>query len=175
VEDFAKSVNTDPSKVELRSMEDRNLADSGEPAGDDYCDCGEHGDMRRHEYRYFNPSFNYVDKHGKLTDGNTPEEVRKYVRQDYERMESLNAGHWCYIGIRATAEIAVSSVGIAGGALIQTIRSGGLWGIESDSDKDHFAEVETEELAQLRVELKAIGFSTRAISTAFKNIEEVSE
>src|SRR5208282_2725992 len=29
------------------------------------CDCGERGDMDRNEFRFFNPSFNYVDKTGK--------------------------------------------------------------------------------------------------------------
>src|SRR5439155_17131397 len=29
------------------------------------CDCGEHGDMSSREYRYFNPSFNYVGEQGK--------------------------------------------------------------------------------------------------------------
>ena len=133
-------------------------------------------DWNRREYRYFNPSFNYVDKHGKLVDGNTAEEVRKYVRQDYERMESLNRGDWCYIGIRAEAE-----VGIEGkepsrryhfeGWTMQTISSGGLWGIESDSGNDYLQSVEQEELSELRAQLKELGFSTRAISTAFKNVE----
>jgi hypothetical protein len=146
------------------------------------CDCGESGDMGRHEYRYFNPSFNYVSKDGKPTDGLTPEEVRKYVRQDYDRMESLNSGNWCYLGIRADAEIVSvygrkstlsDTVTTGGYGPVQTIRSGGLWGIESDSDKSYFAEVAQEELSALRTELKAIGFSTRAISKAFKSVEEV--
>src|SRR5438876_926107 len=70
----------------------------------DECDCG-FGHWNNREYRYFNPSFNYVDEQGKALPENTPEEVRKYVRQDYERMESLNRGDWFYIGIRAEAEV----------------------------------------------------------------------
>jgi hypothetical protein len=129
------------------------------------CDCGERGDMGRNEYRYFNPSFNYVTKDGHARPENTPDEVRKYVRQDYERMESLNHGNWGFIGIRAEAEISVSA------DMAQEITSGGLWGIESDSDKNYFAEVEKEELASLRDQLTALGFSKRAIATAFKNVE----
>src|ERR1019366_7105759 len=53
----------------------------------------------RREYRYFNPSENYK--------GEPAEDIRKYVRQDYNRMEQLNAGDWCFIGIRADAEIGV--------------------------------------------------------------------
>jgi hypothetical protein len=41
------------------------------------CDCNG-GDMERNEYRYFNGNVeNYK--------GETPEKIREYVRQDYER------------------------------------------------------------------------------------------
>jgi hypothetical protein len=130
------------------------------------CDCGGHNVSSR-ELPYFNPSFNYVTKQDKPADGLTPDDVRKYVRQDYERMESLNAGNWCYIGISAQAEFSTGSV-------IQTIHSGGLWGIESDSDRPYLESVEKEELDSLKTELSAIGFSSRAISKAFKSIEEVN-
>jgi hypothetical protein len=141
------------------------------------CDCCEHGDMGRGEYRYFNPSFNYVDEDGHLgadykDDPNGAAEVRKCVRQDYERMESLNRGHWCFIGIRAEAEV-VNLVVPEGPekwhGTVQRISSGGLWSIESDSDDSHFAEVAKDELSNLKDELLAVGFSKRAIATAFKN------
>jgi len=125
------------------------------------CDCGGHGDMGRHEYRYFNPSRNY--------DGDTPENIRKYTRQDYERMERLNAGDWCFIGIRAEAEYSVGE-SRGGGRLCQTLSSGGLWGIESDSEQSYFASVADEKLADLAAQLKGIGFSGRAIAAAFKTV-----
>ena len=135
------------------------------------CDCGERGDMGRHEYRFFNPSFNYIQADGSLLAPNTAEEVRKYVAQDYARMEDLNRGGWCYIGIKAEAEISIPSGNYS---TLQTIHSGGLWGIESDSDKSYFAEVQGEQLADLRAQLSALGFSKRAIAVAFKpeNITE---
>lgn len=132
-------------------------------------------DCQVNEYRYFNPSFNYVDTQGKIIqnaaggDTLTPEEVRQYVRQDYERMERLNAGDWYYLGIRAEAEIQLT------GDLVQTISSGGLWGIESDSDASYIEDLEREQLSNLKSELRAIGFSTRAISKAFKNVERQGE
>jgi hypothetical protein len=126
------------------------------------CDCGERGDMERNEYRYFNGNVeNYK--------GESPENIRKYVRQNYARMESLSRGDWCYMGIRGEAQIAVPTA--PKNSIIQTITSGGLWGIESDSDKDYLASVEQEELSDLRGQLKALGFSSRAISTALKNVE----
>ena len=87
-------------------------------------------------------------------------------------MEQLNRGDWCYVGIRAEVDVQTSF-----GSPIQTITSGGLWGIESDSDKAYFAEVVAEELGQLKTELRALGFSARAISKAFKseNVKEENE
>lgn len=127
------------------------------------CDCGEHGDMERGQYRYFNGNVeNYK--------GESPADIRKYVRQDYKRMESLNAGNWCFIGIRAEADVQT-----AHGAVIQTISSGGLWGIESDAGDDHIKETIQDELDSLKTELTALGFSKRAIATAFKDVQEVSE
>lgn len=124
------------------------------------CDCGEHGDMERGQYRYFNGNVeNYK--------GESPADIRKYVRQDYERMESLNAGNWSFIGIRAEADVQT-----AHGAVIQTISSGGLWGIESDAGDDHIKETIQDELDSLKTELTALGFSKRAIATAFKDVQE---
>lgn len=79
-------------------------------------------------------------------------------------MESLHRGDWCYIGITAQAEVVVEGV-------CQTIHSGGLWGTESDSDKAYLAEIETEQLGELRTQLHALGFSKRAIATACHNVE----
>lgn len=145
------------------------------------CDCGEHGDMRRNEYRYFNPSLNYVDKSGHLgadykDDPNGPATVRGYVRQDYERMESLNAGNWCFIGIRAEAEIRYPYMteGRGGRTYFKTdvITSDGLYGIESDAGDDHIKSTIQEELSQLKAQLLALGVSKRAIATAFKEVQE---
>lgn len=126
------------------------------------CDCGERGDMSRNEYRYFNGNVeNYK--------GESPEDIRKYVRQDYERMERLNAGDWYFVGIRAEAEYSLEA-GMHGERLMQRLHSGGLWGIESDSGKDYFESIEKEELAELANQLHAIGFSRRAIASAFQNV-----
>src|SRR6267142_4913273 len=142
------------------------------------CDC-HGGDMGRNELRYFNPSFNYVTKTDDPADGLTPEEVRKYVREDYARMERMNRGDWCYIGIRAEAEVVanVQSEGKPGKwhGVVQRVTSGGLWGIESDSKRSYIEEEQAGQLAELKTELLAMGFSKRAISIAFKNVEEKDE
>jgi hypothetical protein len=89
-------------------------------------------------------------------------------------MEALNYGDWCYIGIRAEAEIGIGDVAEYPkkfNVTCQTITSGVLWGIESDSDESHIEETEKDELANLKQQLLALGFSKRAISAAFKNVE----
>ena len=127
------------------------------------CDCSR-GEWNHREYRYFNPSFNYVDKAGKPLPENTPEDVHKYVKQDYERMESLYRGDWSFIGIGAKAKITVNDT-------CQTITSGGLWGIESDSGDDYLKEEEQNQLADLRTQLYELGFSKRAIAAAVKEMD----
>ena len=142
------------------------------------CDCGESGDMERGQYQWFNPSRNYVDERGKANKEYAGDvgaaEIREYVRQDYARMESLNRGDWCFIGIKAQAEYSVGD-NRAGVCQIQTLDSMGLWGIESDSEESYFDEVANEELAELRSQLAGIGFSKRAIAAAFKNVERNSD
>lgn len=96
------------------------------------------------------------------------EEYQKYGKQDFERMEGLNNGDWNFIGIIAKVEVLTSN------GVLQTIRSGGLWGIESDAG-DYLDEVGKEELANLRSELMALGFGKRAIDYAFKNVETIDK
>lgn len=121
------------------------------PEGPCAIDREERGDMERGEYRYFNPAMT-----GEET-GNpdSPE-------QDYKRMEDYNRGEWCAMGVFATASVVLT------GNVVQHVRSGGLWGIESDSDEGYFTDVAKEELETLRGELKAIGFTGREITAAFK-------
>src|SRR5258708_7906010 len=97
------------------------------------CDCNFSGHWNAREYRYFNPNY-------KNYEGLPEEDIRKYCRQDFDRMESLNSGQWCYIGIRAEACIATyDAKGMQG--TMQRITSGSLWGVESDS-RSYIAEVE---------------------------------
>ena len=119
-----------------------------------------------HGYRY-DGGFKFYNAPVHNYTGELPEDIRKYVQQDYASMRSYNAGEWDYIGISAQATIQ-----LADSAPIQVITSGGLWGIESNAG-DYLKEVGQEQLSELRAQLKAIGFSSRAISAAFKNIKEV--
>lgn len=122
------------------------------------------------QYHYFNPGsvepFNsaaswipakVADKRAYWLDA-----MRKNAAQDYARLEAFNNEEWGFIGIQATAEIVIAGV-------CQTIQSGGLWGIESDSEESYFRSIEREELTSLRGILSAMGFSKRAIASAVKS------
>lgn len=84
-----------------------------------------------------------------------------YLQQDWhneednkrqaERLDQYHRSVFEYIGIYAEAEI------ITKNGIIQTIRSGGVWGIESDF-KEEIEEVETEQLNELLEELAELGF-----------------
>jgi hypothetical protein len=129
------------------------------------CDCiGDN--WNRREYRYFNGNVeNY--------EGESAEDIRKYVRQDYARMEGLNNSQWGFIGIRADARVILNTA--VDPTLTQDITSGGLWGIESDIGKGYLESVEQEQLAELRGQLSELGFSSRAISKAFETAESKDE
>lgn len=120
-------------------------------------DREERGDMGRNEMRYFNPG-NWDPKH--------PE----YALQDYERAEAFNDQSWYMLGIRADAEVGVSW-DLGKNWKLDELTSGGLWGIESDSEERYFKEVEGEQLSELKDILKAYGFDGKMISAAMKRIE----
>jgi hypothetical protein len=130
------------------------------------CDCGGNSIGSR-EFEYFNPNWeNYK--------GLPAEEIRKYCRQDYERMEQLERGYFHFIGIRAECSIGIPQPHFSSNGtpyLTQKLTSGGLWGIESDQSKTDFEETEREQLDELRDVLSGLGFSRRAISMSFKNVD----
>jgi hypothetical protein len=110
---------------------------SNTPDKDGYfIDRRERGDMSRNEYRYFNVGCGDP----------------AYIEQDYARMEALNKGVWYFIGIHAEAKVR-TSIDTGGGMQRQTMKSGGLWGIESDFDKDYIQEVAQDECLNLRTQL----------------------
>ena len=68
--------------------------------------------------------------------------VMAWIKEDRERLTSYGT-IWWMVGIYAEAKLLVKGV-------VQTIRSGGLWGIESDSDPSYKQEVARDELSLLR-------------------------
>jgi hypothetical protein len=81
-----------------------------------------------------------------------------YLRQPgfEDRYQQFQNGDFRFIGIQAEAEIVIDGV-------CQTITSGGLWGVESDSDRSYLSEVEQEEVEQLKAILRSLGFSEQSL------------
>ncbi len=73
---------------------------------------------------------------------------------DVARLDAWHAGEWCLIGIQAEAEIIIVRGGTAIG---HTLRSGGLWSVESDSDADYLASVYAEECEALLADIAMLG------------------
>jgi hypothetical protein len=86
----------------------------------------------------------------------------EYKDQDEERRQAYENGDFSFVGVRAEAEVVVEGV-------IQTITSGGLWGIESDSG-EYVKDVALEEYDNLREILKAIGVSTAQVPVGDKKM-----
>lgn len=178
-----------------------HLGEYGDRPGPCAIDRKMRGDAGQHEYRYWNPSENHVpvgnpENWARVTDREVCKAIaanlprcsvdpcvaigwparydraraiawldNEYIEQDYRRMEALARGDWCYFGIVAKAEVRLTT------DVLQTIRSGGLWGVESDSRDEYLGSVEREELADLRRQLVAIGCTNRQIDHAFKTVE----
>lgn len=75
-----------------------------------------------------------------------------------DRYEAYRNGDFSFVGVRAEADVAI-------GGVIQTLTSGGLWGIESDSGDEHFKDVAGEEWNELRKILTDVGVSTSQLPT----------
>lgn len=129
---------------------------TSELQGEHCIDREKRGDMERGEYRYFVPTISPEQS------GNPAS-----AEADYQRMERYNAGDWCMLGIKAVAEVVMT------GSVVQRVSSGGLWGVESDSEESYLQEVGDEELGTLREELESMGFTTRQINAAFKQVTHV--
>lgn len=145
-------------------------------------DRQERGDAGPGEYRYWNPGPNHVPHDPANWSHVKGEELAKviaehgsiaaadaaYVEADYQRCEAYNRGAWCMMGVYAVAEVIVSGT-------VQRVQSGGLWGIESDSDPSYFAEVAQDELASLRDILAEMGCSKAQLDKALPRKVEAGD
>jgi len=84
------------------------------------------------------PDLSYLDA------DNDPE----YAHDNAIRLRNYRHGYWHCVGIWAECQVSYSIGGRD--RRMESFQSGGLWGIESDSDQSYFDEVAQEEIAQLR-------------------------
>lgn len=104
-----------------------------------------------------------IEKHGSIMAA-----CEYYAEQDQERLKDFYAGEWHMAGCVAKA---VVSYPWGNCRRLQNFSSAGLWGIESDSDKEYCHEVEFEQLDDLRDHLKQFGVD---ISNFWEKYEEGS-
>jgi hypothetical protein len=94
-----------------------------------------------------------------------------YALQDYHRFEELVRGDWYYIGIIVEATVSISVAGVPLNSI--TVRSGGLWGIESDIGDESINETISGEKFSLRAKLRKMGFPNDQIDAAFKDAKVI--
>jgi hypothetical protein len=90
-----------------------------------------------------------------------PDPDISFLEQDEfdERLAAYKRGEFDFVGVRAEAEVIVEGI-------VQTLTSGGLWGVESDSGEEYITEIAVEEYEQLRKVLKTIGVPTAQLPNA---------
>jgi len=78
-----------------------------------------------------------------------------YLDQDEfeDRRDEYRRGEFSFVSARAEADVNIEGI-------LQTLQSGGLNGIESDSEEEYLTEIAAEEWKTLRGVLKTVGVPT---------------
>lgn len=166
--------------IEQLTETDADLSYLGEysseadPSRPEVIDRHARGDMGRNEYRYWTHTQDFEANRRSLNRDHGMAkhaawlEARRYIMEDYKRCEDYDKDDWHMTGIRARAEILVPQ---GRHWIIQRITSGGLWGIESDSDEDYKDQVGADELTDLREMLDALNVDLSAWPADWDTIE----
>jgi len=81
-----------------------------------------------------------------------PIRTKRYIKQDHERLNSYG-DNWVMMGCIAEAETSYP-LNNNGDRRIERLTSGGLWGIESDSNDEHKTSIAWQELDDLKAHLE---------------------
>lgn len=115
-----------------------------EPGPDDRTiDRQARGDQGRHEARYFVAP--YSDEEAGAEGA---------VEQNYQRAEAYGT-EWLSLGLHAVADLTITLDN--GQQVHQSIKSGGIWGVESDGDAEYLAEHARAEVHEVLAILDALG------------------
>lgn len=82
-----------------------------------------------------------------------PIRTRRYIKEDMQRLEKFNSGELCSYGCMAEAEVSYP-LNENRDRKIERFTSGGLWGIESDTNQSYREDTAKEQLEDLREHLK---------------------
>jgi hypothetical protein len=108
----------------------------------------------------------FADKH--------PRTALRYITENAERMRQINEGLIWAVGIYAKAVVSYA-ISENGDRRLETFQSGGLWGIESDSVRAYFEEVEQEQLEDLKDHLKTFNVDVSNFEEIAKTTEKKDE
>lgn len=100
------------------------------------------------------PDLSYLEQD--YSDVKSPVTQRLYRKQDRERLAAYNRNEWHMVGVYAEASVHINGVK-------QTLRSGGLYGIESDSG-DYLDEIAAEQVEDLK---QILGYLGLVLPTGF--------
>lgn len=149
---MAQAITTPTVRLTVEIDDDPDLSfigtfqDAPGPA-DRTIDRREKGTMGQNEHRYF-VAANSAEQTG------NPDSVA----QDWERAEAYGT-EWVMVGVRAVATLTVAGT-------TQTLRSGGVWGVENDAGPDHLTFLAGEELSELHAILTGMGLDVGNTLTA---------
>lgn len=91
-------------------------------------------------------------------------------RMNAERLAAYRRGDFGFAGVYVTADVLVPTGSYDSSGLevmeIQEIRSGGIWGVENDSEKDYFRTLVAEEVADLAGQLQRLGLKKADVEKA---------
>jgi len=107
----------------------------------------------RKSYRHHHPQVRFALYPGRKAATVELDEIA--YKQDADRLESYGSS-WCMESCRAVAVVSYPTSN-RGDRRLERFTSGGLYGIESDSDDSYRRSVESEELDQLRDHLEQFG------------------
>lgn len=110
-------------------------------------------DIRCVETEDLEPDLAYL-KETYEDDGLSTEDIATYQAHNKERLHAYGSA-WTLVVIRADVEVLIPLTPETG--IYQTFRSGGLFGIESDSSKEYKAAVFEEQREELCAILAALG------------------
>lgn len=81
-----------------------------------------------------------------------------WLEESDERIQAWRRGEWHFIGLVARANIEIFHPNTRPRySTCYTLRSAGLWGIESDSEPSYIADLYKEQCAELKQDILAMG------------------
>ena len=102
-----------------------------------------------------------------------PKLTRRYIKEDMERLSNFGKT-WVMLSCVAKAEVSYP-INESGDRRIETFRSGGLYGVESDSDSEYLKEVEKEQIEDLKQHLEHFNVDLSSFEKKVEEAERIEE